>query len=70
MKKIEMKIKGMHCVGCKNTVKEAILSLKGVKDAKVDYARENAKVEFDATKTDVKNVMKAIKNAGFEAEMK
>lgn len=70
MKKIELKIKGMHCVGCENTVKEAVSSLKGVKNAKVDYARENAIIEFDAAKTDAKSIMRAVKNAGFEAETK
>ena len=70
MEKVELKIKGMHCVSCENKVKEAVSSLKGVKDAKVDYTSEKATIEFDNAKTDVKNIMKTIKNAGYEVEMK
>jgi Cu+-exporting ATPase len=70
MEKVELKIKGMHCVSCENKVKEAVSSLKGVKDAKVDYASEKATVEFDNTKTDLNDIMKVIKNAGYEVETK
>jgi len=70
MEKVELKIKGMHCVSCENRIKEAVSSLKGVKDAKIDYASEKATIEFDNAKTDVKNIMKIIKNAGYEVEMK
>jgi len=69
MEKLELKIKGMHCVSCENRIKEAVSGLKGVKDAKVDYASEKATVEFDNAKIDVKNIMKTIKNAGYEVEM-
>jgi len=68
IKKIELKTKGMHCVSCENRIKEAILSVNGVKDARVDYATEKATIEFDPTKTDVRNIMKAIKNVGYEPE--
>ena len=70
MEKIELKIKGMHCVSCENKVKEAISSLKGVKDAKVDYAAEKATIEFDSEKTNIENITKTIKNAGYEVETK
>jgi uncharacterized protein len=66
--KIELKVKGMHCVGCENSVREAILGQNGVKDAKVDYARESASVEFDERKTDANKIVRAVKSAGFEAE--
>jgi Cu+-exporting ATPase len=68
IKKIELKTKGMHCVSCENRIKEAILSLNGVKDAKVDYVTEKATIEFDPSKTDVKSIMKTIKDVGYEPE--
>jgi copper chaperone CopZ len=63
-----IKIKGMHCVSCENRIKEAILRINGVKDVKVNYTTEKATVEFDPTKTDIKNIMKTIKNVGYEPE--
>jgi len=68
MKKIQLKIKGMHCVSCENLIKESILELNGVKNAKVDYTTEKATIEFDNKKTDVRNILKTIKNIGYEPE--
>jgi Cu+-exporting ATPase len=68
IKKIELKTKGMHCVSCENRIKEAVLSLNGVRGAKVDYVTEKSTIEFDPSKTDVKSIMKAIKDVGYEPE--
>lgn len=66
-----IKAKGMHCVSCENKIKEAILSVNGVKDAKVDYKTEKATIDFDPTKTNIKNIMNTIKNVGYQPkEMK
>jgi copper chaperone CopZ len=39
-----------------------------VKNAKVDYTTEKATIEFDSTKTDIKNIMNTIKNIGYQPE--
>jgi copper chaperone CopZ len=64
-----IKIKGMHCVSCENRVKEAISNIHGVKDTKIDYTTEKATIDFDQTKTDIKNIMRVIKNVGYEPEL-
>jgi Cu+-exporting ATPase len=63
-----IKVKGMHCVSCENKVKEAILSVKGVKTAKVDYTSEKATIDFDPAKTTIKDIMNTIKNVGYQPE--
>lgn len=63
-----IKVKGMHCVSCENKVKEGILSVNGVKDAKVDYVSEKATIKFDDEKTNIKNIMNTIKNVGYQPE--
>ena len=68
MEKIELKVKGMHCISCENKVKEAILKMNGVKDAKVEYSTEKATIDFDPIKTDSKNIMNTIKNVGYQPE--
>lgn len=68
IKKIELRTKGMHCVSCENKIKEAILSVNGVKDAKADFATEKTTIEFDSSKTDIESIMKAIKNVGYRPE--
>lgn len=67
-KKIAIKTKGMHCVSCEHIIKEAILNIDGVKNAKVNYVTEKATVEFNPAKTNINNIMKAIKNVGYEPE--
>ena len=58
----------MHCISCENRIKDAMLKLNGVKDAKVDYTTEKAIIDFDSTKTDIKSIMNTIKNIGYEPE--
>lgn len=58
----------MHCVSCENKVKEAILTVNGVKNAKVDYTSEKATIDFDDEKTDIKSIMNTIKNIGYQPE--
>jgi copper chaperone CopZ len=40
-------ITGLHCPPCISTVEQSIMSVKGVKSVKVDWATKNAKIEFD-----------------------
>ncbi len=67
-KKMTIKTKGMHCVSCEHIIKETILDIDGVKNAKVNYVTEKVTVEFDPEKTNIKNIMKAIKKVGYEPE--
>jgi Cu+-exporting ATPase len=69
MKKVELKIKGMHCISCENKIKDIILELKSVKSAKVNYTTEKAVIEFDPTKTNITNILKVIKDIGYEPEL-
>ena len=68
MVEIVIKTKGMHCVSCERIIKDAILSVNGVKDVKVDYTTEKTIVDYDPAKTNVKNIMETIKNVGYEPE--
>jgi Cu+-exporting ATPase len=65
---ITIKTKGMHCVSCERIIKNAVLNLNGVKNAKIDYTTEKAIIEFDPSQTDIKTIMKAIKKVGYEPE--
>ena len=68
MVEITIKTKGMHCVSCERIIKDAILNLNGVKDAKIDYTTEKTIIEFDPSQTDIKTIMNAIKKVGYEPE--
>lgn len=68
IKRLIIRIKGMHCIGCENTIREALLQAKGVKNAQVDYITEKATIEFDLNETNIRTIMQVIQNRGYEPE--
>jgi Cu+-exporting ATPase len=66
--KTVLKTKGMHCVSCERVIQDALIELKGVKSAKANYTNERTEIEFDPEKINVKKIMEAVKEAGYEPE--
>jgi len=66
--KIVLKIKGMHCMGCKTSVESAVKRLDGVSAAEADLAGARLTAEFDETRTGAEKIKEAVAKAGFEAE--
>ncbi|KAF5447817.1 hypothetical protein F2P56_033338 [Juglans regia] len=64
-----LKIKGMMCTSCSESVERALLMADGVKTAVVGLALEEAKVHFDPNITDTYNIIEAIEDAGFGADL-
>ena len=75
MKKI-YNIKGMHCASCALTIENKLNKMSGIKAANVNFATQQATVEFAADKSlsDEASslsdgVIKAVKAAGYEASI-
>lgn len=66
MKKITLKIKGMHCESCARTIERALLKEKGLISANVNFSLGKATVEYDREKIDENQIKKAIKKTGYE----
>ncbi|KAL5566614.1 hypothetical protein UlMin_029778 [Ulmus minor] len=62
-----MKIKGMACTSCSESVERALQMVNGVKKAVVGLALEEAKVHFDPNLTDTDHIIEAVEDAGFGA---
>ncbi len=60
----DITVEGMHCEGCEQTVRDAILDVDGVTDVDVDRGTESATVEGDA---DPDDVVRAVNDAGYDA---
>ncbi len=60
------KIGGMTCTSCAQTIEKALNKAKGVKKANVNFAIEEAVVEFDANLTTVKELEKVIEKTGYK----
>ena len=64
-----LKVSGMTCAGCEAAVRMAARSVDGVTEAKASYAKRNAEVTFDPSKTNPAAIAKVItEKSGFKAE--
>ncbi|MDD5223024.1 MAG: heavy metal translocating P-type ATPase [bacterium] len=64
--KAEIRISGMTCAMCVQTVEKALRSLDGVIDARVNLATETASVEYNSGHLSLNDLENAIKESGYE----
>lgn len=64
-----IKVPGMMCENCKNTVEGALLALPGVMAANVDLDEKNVTVNFNGTKVNTDDMVAAITATGFDVDM-
>ena len=63
---VNFDIKGMTCAGCEEHVNHEVNKLNGIVASKVSYEKGNAIIEFDQTKTNEKEIEKAINSTGYK----
>ncbi len=66
---INLSLGGMHCASCSLLIEKSLKKVPGVKQANVNFAAEKARIIFDSTKASVDNFIKAVKDAGYSAEL-
>lgn len=66
MKKLTLKIEGMHCGSCAKIIEKALLKEKGILSVSVNFSLEKAYIEYDPQKIAEKEIKKFIKKAGYE----
>ncbi|KAL1833861.1 hypothetical protein DCAR_0103998 [Daucus carota subsp. sativus] len=68
-RRIQVRITGMTCSACSNSVEGALKSLIGVVRASVSLLQNKADVVFDSASVNDDDIKNAIEDAGFEAEI-
>ncbi|XP_038980645.1 cation-transporting ATPase HMA5-like [Phoenix dactylifera] len=68
-KRIQVRVSGMTCSACTNSVEAAITALGGVTRASVSLLQNKAHVVFDPNLVKDEDIKDAIDDAGFEAEI-
>ena len=63
-----LKITGMSCGGCVDTIEAALKAVTGVAKAKVSLANHEATVQFSQRQTSHEQLQSAIEEAGYGAE--
>jgi copper chaperone CopZ len=66
IKTAEFKISGMTCASCEEHVNHEVNKLNGIVNSKASYKNGNAIIEFDNTKTNEKEIEKAINATGYK----
>jgi Cu+-exporting ATPase len=61
-----LKISGMTCATCVNTIEKALLGLDGVTSTQVNLGNETAIVDYDQNKLSLHDLGRAVRDAGYE----
>jgi copper chaperone CopZ len=69
MQTIDLNTGGMHCGSCSMLIEMTVDDLPGVSLAKADYASGRTHVEFDPTEVSADEIIAAIVEFGYTAEL-
>jgi len=64
-----LKLEGMSCAGCANAIEKAINGVAGVEQCEVNFAAEQATVQFNPEQTDLETIQGAVEDAGYGASV-
>lgn len=62
-----LKLRGMSCASCANSIEETISLVPGVEECQVNFGAEQATVTYDPQKTDLEAIQNAVDAAGYSA---
>jgi copper chaperone CopZ len=65
--KYEIKINGMTCTGCEQTIQNSVTGISGVKSIVANHSLGSAVVEFESAKTDTTEIKNKINSTGYVA---
>src|SRR5438874_859106 len=64
--RIVLPIEGMTCASCAATVQEALAGASGVTSSDVNFATNKAAIKYDAAQTNVGQLIKTVREAGYD----
>ena len=62
-----IKIEGMHCHRCEESIQKKLAQQPGVREVEVDFASRQASVLFDDQKISINELMEIVNDAGYQA---
>ncbi|MCX5964759.1 MAG: heavy metal translocating P-type ATPase [Cyanobacteria bacterium] len=63
-----LKLRGMSCASCANSIESAIRAIPGVSESNVNFGIERASVTYNSAQTNVAAIQAAVVAAGYSAE--
>jgi copper chaperone CopZ len=64
---VVIRIEGMHCHKCEQTIQRSLKRLPGVSEVEVDFPTSQASVLFDPAQVNISDLMHAVTQAGYKA---
>ncbi|MBK3399709.1 heavy-metal-associated domain-containing protein [Methylobacterium aquaticum] len=65
---VTLSVPGMMCDGCAEKVRDALLAVPGVRQAKSSARRKRASVRFEPSRVGPAEIRSALADKGFESE--
>lgn len=65
--RINLKLGGMSCASCANSIEKAITNVSGVAECHVNFGSEQATIEYDSSRTNIKDIQNAVEKAGYSS---
>ena len=63
--KIQLKVGGMTCTGCENTISKAVASLNGVEKCSASHTDSLAIVTYDSSLVSIQSISQKISEVGY-----
>ncbi|HEY9813133.1 MAG TPA: heavy metal translocating P-type ATPase, partial [Candidatus Sericytochromatia bacterium] len=63
-----LKLRGMSCAACANSIEKAIQSVPGVVECNVNFGVEQATVKYNSRQISIKEIQQAVADAGYTAQ--
>ncbi|AOW98337.1 copper-translocating P-type ATPase [Moorena producens PAL-8-15-08-1] len=68
METVNLRLKGMSCASCANTIEQVIQAIPGVSECSVNFAIEQAIVKYNPQRTNLKIIQQVVADAGYTAQ--
>ncbi|TZE83102.1 heavy metal translocating P-type ATPase [Calorimonas adulescens] len=65
-KKVTLKLKGMSCASCANTIERGLSKLPGVKEANVNFSIERGTVIYDPAQVSMDDMVNKVRDLGYD----
>lgn len=66
---VQLDLGGMHCASCAGLIERKLKKVSGVKNVNVNFAAEKARVLYDNSITNLKELIAAVEKAGYTAKL-
>lgn len=67
MREINLKVKGMHCEGCENRIKNSLSLIDGITEIIANYSKGTVVIKANKD-VNLENIIEIINDLGFEIE--